>query len=144
MPWVIGALLVLCLVAFPLFFILSEITQPATEGWKQLSEHTPRESLDPDVLAALPPEIQAEYLPVEPTTYQKFIDFLFYENFHQTILYKRSLYTLLMLGSVAITTLIIGVGLAWMMSIRTFRGRGLLTFLLSLPIAIPTYILATS
>lgn len=46
----------------------------------------------------------------------------------------------LMLG-VSIGTLLLGVGLAWLISAYRFPGRGLFGWLLVLPLAVPTYVL---
>ncbi|MFT5904852.1 MAG: iron(III) transport system permease protein [Cryomorphaceae bacterium] len=50
--------------------------------------------------------------------------------------------SLIMLAGVTILTLIIGVGCAWLVSAFRFRGRALLSVLLCLPIALPTYVMA--
>lgn len=144
MPWVIGALLVSGLVCCPLFFLLLEVRKPTTNGWKQLTEKEAVETLDPEILKLLPPELQEEYLPKEPTAWQRFVDAISYEGFHATILYERLFTTLLVLTSVAVLCLFIGTFLAWLVSMWKFPGRRLLTFLLALPITIPTYIMATA
>lgn len=50
--------------------------------------------------------------------------------------------TSLLLGGVAILTVIVGVGTAWAVTTYQFPGRNVLTWLLPLPLAIPTYIVA--
>jgi iron(III) transport system permease protein len=50
--------------------------------------------------------------------------------------------TALLLGGVATLALLIGAGTAWLISLHDFRGRGLLVWLLPLPLAIPTYLAA--
>ena len=50
--------------------------------------------------------------------------------------------TLLLLGGVAIITAIVGVGTAWIVTTFQFPGRNALTWLLPLPLAVPTYIVA--
>lgn len=50
--------------------------------------------------------------------------------------------TLLLLGGVAVVTLITGVGTAWIVSHYDFPLRGLFVWLLPLPLALPTYICA--
>ena len=50
--------------------------------------------------------------------------------------------TLIMLTGVTFLTLAIGVGCAWLVSAFQFKGRNLLYILLSLPMAIPTYVMA--
>jgi iron(III) transport system permease protein len=50
--------------------------------------------------------------------------------------------SLIMLAGVTVLTLIIGVGCAWLVSAFRFRGRALLSVLLCLPMAIPTYVMA--
>lgn len=50
--------------------------------------------------------------------------------------------TALLLGGVALLTLLLGAGTAWLISTYDFPGRGLLMGLMPLPLAIPTYISA--
>src|SRR5690606_32977499 len=50
--------------------------------------------------------------------------------------------TLLLLAGVAVVTLIIGAGTAWLVTAHDFPGRSLLVWLLPMPLAIPTYIAA--
>jgi iron(III) transport system permease protein len=50
--------------------------------------------------------------------------------------------TALLLGGVAALTLAIGTGAAWLISLYDFRGRGMLLWLMPLPLAIPTYLAA--
>src|SRR5919106_1001238 len=45
-------------------------------------------------------------------------------------------------GGVAVVTIILGVGTAWAVTTFDFPGRDALTWLLPLPLAIPTYIVA--
>ena len=52
------------------------------------------------------------------------------------------LHTTLLLAGVAIVTVVIGVGTAWAVTTFDFPGRRALTWLLPLPLAIPTYIVA--
>jgi iron(III) transport system permease protein len=52
------------------------------------------------------------------------------------------LQTALLLAGVALVTVILGVGTAWTITTFTFPGRDALTWLLPLPLAIPTYIVA--
>ncbi len=49
--------------------------------------------------------------------------------------------SLIMLTGVTVLTLLIGVGCAWLVSAFKFRGRGLLSVLLCLPITMPTYVM---
>ena len=49
--------------------------------------------------------------------------------------------SLIMLAGVTVLTLLIGVGSAWFLSVFKFKGRGLLSTLLTLPMAIPTYVM---
>jgi iron(III) transport system permease protein len=50
--------------------------------------------------------------------------------------------TALLLGGVAVVTIVVGVGTAWAVTTFEFPGRRALTWLLPLPLAIPTYIVA--
>lgn len=50
--------------------------------------------------------------------------------------------TALLLAGVAATTIVIGTGTAWTVTTFAFPGRDALTWLLPLPLAIPTYIVA--
>ena len=50
--------------------------------------------------------------------------------------------TALLLGGVAVVTIVLGVGTAWTVTTFEFPGRRVLTWLLPLPLAIPTYIVA--
>jgi iron(III) transport system permease protein len=58
------------------------------------------------------------------------------------VLPRALLDTALLLGGVAVLALAIGTGTAWLISMHDFRGRGLLLWLLPLPLAIPTYLAA--
>ena len=50
--------------------------------------------------------------------------------------------TALLLAGVAAITIVVGVGTAWIVTTFAFPGRDALTWLLPLPLAIPTYIVA--
>ena len=50
--------------------------------------------------------------------------------------------TVLLLAGVAAVTVVIGVGTAWAVTTFQFPGRDALTWMLALPLAIPTYIVA--
>ena len=50
--------------------------------------------------------------------------------------------TLLLLGGVAAVTAVVGVGTAWIVTAFEFPGRAALIWLLPLPLALPTYIVA--
>src|ERR1044072_5381287 len=50
--------------------------------------------------------------------------------------------TALLLAGVAAVTIVVGVGTAWAVTTFEFPGRDALTWLLPLPLAIPTYIVA--
>ncbi|HET6498834.1 MAG TPA: iron ABC transporter permease [Coriobacteriia bacterium] len=58
-----------------------------------------------------------------------------------TILPRMMLNTALLLGGVAIGTLVLGTGLAWLVSAYEFPGRRMFRWLLVLPMAVPTYIM---
>ncbi len=53
-----------------------------------------------------------------------------------------TLQTVLLLAGVAIVTIVLGAGTAWAVTTFQFPGRDMLTWLLVLPLAIPTYIVA--
>lgn len=50
--------------------------------------------------------------------------------------------TLLLMIGVGLTTLVVGTGTAWLVSMYTFPGRGLFEWVLLIPLAMPTYIIA--
>jgi iron(III) transport system permease protein len=50
--------------------------------------------------------------------------------------------TLALMAGVGLLTLLIGTGTAWLVTMYRFPGRGLFQWLLLLPLAIPTYIIA--
>jgi iron(III) transport system permease protein len=58
------------------------------------------------------------------------------------VLPRALLDTALLLSGVAAFALVAGAGTAWLMSMYDFSGRGLLLWLLPLPLAIPTYLAA--
>lgn len=49
--------------------------------------------------------------------------------------------TTLLVGTVGLGTLVIGTGLAWLVTAHSFPGRGALAWLLVLPLAMPSYVL---
>ena len=53
-----------------------------------------------------------------------------------------ALNSILLLAGVALVTMIAGVGTAWTVTAYDFPGRGALIWLLPLPLAFPTYIVA--
>src|SRR2546430_16244943 len=55
---------------------------------------------------------------------------------------RRSRRPRLLLAGVAVVTIIIGAGTAWLVTTFAFPGRDALSWLLPLPLAIPTYIVA--
>ena len=50
--------------------------------------------------------------------------------------------TVLLLAGVAVVTAVIGIGAAWIVTAYRFPGRAALTWMLALPLAFPTYIVA--
>src|SRR5439155_23861374 len=58
------------------------------------------------------------------------------------VLPRSLLDTALLLGGVAALSLAIGTGTAWAISLHEFRGRQMLLWLVPLPLAIPTYLVA--
>lgn len=59
-----------------------------------------------------------------------------------TVLPSSTLTTLELMLGVGLTTLVIGVGTAWLVTMFRFPGRGLFVWLLLVPLAMPTYIIA--
>ncbi len=59
----------------------------------------------------------------------------------ETRLIEMVIQTILLVGAVALGTLMLGVGLAWLVSAYIFPGRGVLAWLLVLPLAMPGYVL---
>ncbi len=59
-----------------------------------------------------------------------------------TMLTRLVLNTIVLTGGVAILTSIIGVSLAWLTAVCEFPGRRTLSWLLLLPMAVPTYVMA--
>lgn len=60
----------------------------------------------------------------------------------RTVLPGYILNTVILLGIVGIVTLVTGVACAWTVTMHDFRGRGVLQWLLLLPLAMPAYVLA--
>ncbi|KAA0581224.1 iron ABC transporter permease [Azospirillum sp. B21] len=60
----------------------------------------------------------------------------------RTVLPGYILNTLILLGIVGVVTLVTGVACAWTVTMHDFRGRGVLQWLLLLPLAMPAYVLA--
>ena len=117
-PWVLGASLIALLVCAPLFLILSEVLAPSSEGWSNIAERDPG-----GFLTSLGLE---EEIP------------------KHSRLYLRGKSTLIMLAGVGTLSTLIGVTLAWIVSMWQFPFRTTLSFLLVLPLAIPSYISATA
>jgi iron(III) transport system permease protein len=59
-----------------------------------------------------------------------------------TVLPSSTITTLKLMFGVGLTTLIIGAGTAWLVTMFRFPGRGLFEWLLLVPLAMPTYIIA--
>jgi iron(III) transport system permease protein len=59
----------------------------------------------------------------------------------ETRLVEMLLQTALLVGAVGLGTLLLGTGLAWLVSAYSFPGRGLVAWLLVLPLAMPGYVL---
>ena len=59
-----------------------------------------------------------------------------------TVLPSSTLTTLELMVGVGLTTLVIGAGTAWLVTMFRFPGRGLFEWLLLVPLAMPTYIIA--
>ena len=118
--WILGVGSVCALVGIPLYQILVEVLQSPTDGWRMLTEK------DPDgLIGLLPPEMQEELLP------------------EHTVLYLRIKSTCIILFSVILCSSLLGVALAWLLSAFQLRGKAVITFLLALPLAIPSYVMAS-
>jgi iron(III) transport system permease protein len=65
-----------------------------------------------------------------------------WEHLARYVIPVALLQTSLLLAGVAVLTVVIGVGTAWAVTTFDFPGRRALTWLLPLPLAIPTYIVA--
>ena len=50
--------------------------------------------------------------------------------------------TVLLMCGVGVTTLVVGTGTAWLVKMYRFPGRDRLDWLLVIPLAVPTYIIA--
>lgn len=112
LPWLLSTLLIAAIAASPLYFILTEVQKPTQEMWEFISEEI-------EIPAATsPPES-------EPSPLQNYISG-----------------SLIMLAGVTTLTLIIGISSAWFTTAFSFPGRTILTILLCLPMAIPTYVMA--
>jgi iron(III) transport system permease protein len=59
-----------------------------------------------------------------------------------TVLPSSTLTTLQLMLGVGVTTLVVGSGTAWLVTMFRFPGRGLFEWLLLVPLAMPTYIIA--
>ncbi len=64
------------------------------------------------------------------------------EHVAATVLGRAAITTVLLLAGVGISTAVIGVGTAWLITMCRFPGRNLLQVALVLPLAVPTYIVA--
>ena len=60
----------------------------------------------------------------------------------QHVLPRAGLNTLMLLVGVGVLAAALGAGSAWLVSAYQFRGRGVLSWALLLPLAMPTYIVA--
>ena len=60
----------------------------------------------------------------------------------ETSLLKYIVTTLILSGGVGISTLIIGTSTAWLITMFRFPGKNCLNFLLLLPFAMPSYVIA--
>jgi iron(III) transport system permease protein len=65
-----------------------------------------------------------------------------WEHLIRYVIPPALLQTALLLSGVAAVTIVIGVGTAWAVTTFQFPGRDTLTWMLALPLAIPTYIVA--
>lgn len=118
--WILGVGVICALVGIPLYQIVIEVLHPPTDGWRMLTEKDPS-----GLLAQLPSEMQAELLP------------------EHTVLYLRVKSTCIILCLVLLCSTLLGVALAWLLSIFKLPAKGVITFLLALPLAIPSYVMAS-
>lgn len=118
MPLVMGVLLISILICFPLWLIFSEFLNSPTEGWEQISQRDPGGMLSRLGLEGEIPE--------------------------HSKLFERTRTTLIVLTGVGGLSLLIGVFLAWIVSMWDFPFRKILSCALVLPLAIPSYIFATA
>ncbi len=65
-----------------------------------------------------------------------------WQHLRQTLLSQLLLNTLQLVGGVTLGTLLLGVSLAWLTGACNFPGRRLFSWMLLLPLAMPTYVLA--
>ena len=121
LPWVIGALIICSAVALPLVYIAVESLSPPTENWRQLTEKDPS-----GLLKLLPPELKEEMTP------------------QHTLFTERLRGTLIMLVGVLSVSTVLGITLAWLISAYDVPFSRVISVLLSLPLAIPSYIMAAS
>ncbi len=68
-------------------------------------------------------------------------DAALWQHFSQTLLPEVALNTLVLLVGVGLGTLLLGGGLAWLVSLCEFPGRRMFAWMLFLPFAIPAYVL---
>ena len=59
-----------------------------------------------------------------------------------TVLPSSTATTLMLMAGVGLLTLVVGTGTAWLVTMYRFPGRGLFEWLLLVPLAMPTYIIA--
>ena len=112
MPWVIGALLILSVVAFPLGFILTKFSLPQRKaGNYSPSLLRPRIYCLPSRLPRFRQSCRLSIYRESPLAINNSsTPFFVLQGFTDPAL-SRSLYTLIMLVSVAFLTLVVGVGL---------------------------------
>ncbi len=65
-----------------------------------------------------------------------------WKHIYETQLFELITNTALLAGGVLSLTFILGVSLAWLTSVCDYPGRKLFSWLLLLPLAVPTYVLA--
>ena len=121
LPWVIGALIICSFVVLPLIYIVVESISPPTENWRQLTEKDPS-----GLIELLPPDLREEMMP------------------ERTLFSERLRGTLSILFGVLSVSTVIGVSLAWLISAYNVPFVRGFSVLLSLPLAIPSYIMAAS
>lgn len=86
------------------------------------------------VLIALPLFVIAFYLFVPGSDV--------WQHIRDTVLVDYVINTVLLMTLTSVFAAIMGIGAAWMVSTREFRGRKLMEWLLVLPLAFPTYLMA--
>src|SRR5262245_40280985 len=117
-------------------------------GWPSIERWPARSHLrwrtGPAAVAAI--AIAAAFIALAPLIGLLFVAFgetgELWSHLARYVIPTALLQTALLLAGVAAVTIVLGVGTAWAVTTFDFPGRAALTWLLPLPLAIPTYIVA--